>query len=176
MERNIPALRSELNDRLISWRKILLADRITEDRWIELSRLQDMMRKLALGTQQQYEILEEWQAERESSYINFDLFNIHHHINQYYQAYLTVQTYESKIESLLNLHYIIQSHFANETLRVLTVVASIFLPLTFITGFFGMNFNTLPLQDSPWAAYIVTGTVFALGAYLYYLFKRKKWL
>lgn len=176
LEKNLLKIRVELNNRLMALRKILLTNIISIDDWNELHKLQDMLRILALNTQQQYEVLEEWQEEESNSFIDFNVLNIHYHANQYYRGYLTIQTYETKVESLLNLHYIIQSHSSSEALKILTVIASIFLPLTFITGFFGMNFNTLPLQDVNGAAYIVAFVMGVLCLGLYVLFKKRKWL
>ena len=55
------------------------------------------------------------------------------------------------------MHFSAQSHRTNDIMRTLTVLTAIFLPLNLITGFFGMNFEGLPLIHSPtgfWVAFV----------------------
>ena len=93
---------------------------------------------------------------------------------------------ETSREMLLSLHDLYLSSISNrmnEVMRILTVIATIFIPLTFITGIYGMNFETGP--DRPWSmpelswryGYLLAlgmMAVVALGMLAY--FKRKKWL
>jgi magnesium transporter len=92
-----------------------------------------------------------------------------------------LETYREITTSLLDLHLSITSNRLGEIMKVLTVFASIFIPLTFITGIYGMNFNN---PDSPWAmpelawywGYpAVLGGMIAVGLGLLYLFRRKGW-
>jgi zinc transporter len=59
---------------------------------------------------------------------------------------------------------------------VLTVVAAIFLPLGLITGLLGINVGGMPGAESGAAFWIVTGLLVALGAGLWLLFRRRRWL
>jgi Mg2+ and Co2+ transporter CorA len=69
-----------------------------------------------------------------------------------------------------------QSHRTNDIMRTLTVLTAIFLPLNLITGFFGMNFEGLPLIHSPTGFWIVFFVMLALGIGLSVFFWRKNYL
>ena len=63
----------------------------------------------------------------------------------------------------------------NETIRVLTAFAAIFLPLTLITGIYGMNFHWMPELSWRYGYFYVLGLIVFLGTLLLYIFKRRKW-
>lgn len=92
-----------------------------------------------------------------------------------------LETYRDMTTSMLDLYLSSVSNRLNETMRVLTVIATIFIPLTFITGVYGMNFSH---PDSPWSmpelhwyySYpLVWLIMIAIGIGLFLLFKRKGW-
>ncbi|RYE76455.1 MAG: zinc transporter ZntB, partial [Hyphomicrobiales bacterium] len=64
----------------------------------------------------------------------------------------------------------------NQTMLVLAAVTVVFMPLTVISGILGMNVSGIPFHDSPWAFWIVTGGLAALGLGLVLWMKGKKWL
>ena len=93
-----------------------------------------------------------------------------------------LEAYRDMTTSLLDLYLTSVSNRMNESMRVLTVIATIFIPLTFIAGIYGMNFGSK--TESPWAmpelnwyyGYpLVMGLMAAIGLGLLYLFKRKGW-
>jgi magnesium transporter len=63
----------------------------------------------------------------------------------------------------------------NETMKVLTIYAGILLPLTLIAGIYGMNLP-IPAADQPWSFWVVMAVMGAITAFLYWHFRRKKWL
>lgn len=80
-----------------------------------------------------------------------------------------------KLDSSINLFFSVQGHRMNQVMKTLTIVATIFIPLTFIAGIYGMNFSNMPELNWKWGYYgvwIVILIVF-LGMLVY--FKRKKW-
>ncbi|NHJ32726.1 MAG: magnesium/cobalt transporter CorA, partial [Asgard group archaeon] len=94
----------------------------------------------------------------------------------------TIETYRDIVSGMLDTYLSSISNRMNEVMKVLTIIATIFIPLTFIVGIYGMNFNP---EASPWNmpelnwgfGYIsVVGVmiIIALGMIIY--FKRKKWL
>jgi magnesium transporter len=80
------------------------------------------------------------------------------------------------VASLLDAHVSVVSMRTNEVMRVLTVMASVFIPMTFVAGVYGMNFRYMPELSVWWAypaAWLVMLTI--AGTMLFY-FWRKKWL
>jgi magnesium transporter len=77
--------------------------------------------------------------------------------------------------SIRDLHFSALNMKMNEIIRGLTVVSTIFLPLTFLTGIYGMNFDHLPYSDKAWAFWLFFAMMVALGGAMYVWFKRKRW-
>jgi magnesium transporter len=80
------------------------------------------------------------------------------------------------LEGMANLYYAAQGQRMNEIMRVLTVVSAIFIPLTFIVGVYGMNFEHMPELKYTYGYYTVVGIMFALGVGLLAYFRKKGWL
>jgi magnesium transporter len=76
---------------------------------------------------------------------------------------------------LMETYLSMMSHKMNEVMKVLTVIATLFIPLTFIVGIYGMNFKYMPELDVPWAYYVVWGVMIAIVLTMLFYFKRKKW-
>ncbi len=87
-----------------------------------------------------------------------------------------VRRLEASAENAVQMHFSAQSNRTNEIMRTLTVLTAIFLPLNLVTGFFGMNFDTLPGIHSPRAFWITFGTMLLVGAGLSLYFWRKRYL
>jgi magnesium transporter len=88
----------------------------------------------------------------------------------------TVETFREMSSGLLDVYLSSISNRMNEVMKVLTIIATIFIPLTFIAGIYGMNFQYMPELEVPWA-YPVVWAVFVIVAIVMVLyFRRKKWL
>jgi magnesium transporter len=91
-----------------------------------------------------------------------------------------VDTFDTLRDLMGNLREAYQSavaNRANEIMRIFTALTTIFMPLTFITGLFGMNFtNVLGLLEVPFADYYIIGFMALLGCLMFILFKKKDWL
>lgn len=68
------------------------------------------------------------------------------------------------------------SNRMNEVMKVLTIIATIFIPLTFLAGIYGMNFAHMPELAWPWAYPVLLGIMAAVAVGMVIFFKRKKWL
>ncbi|WP_203258152.1 magnesium/cobalt transporter CorA [Hyunsoonleella ulvae] len=87
-----------------------------------------------------------------------------------------IDIYREMIWSLMDMYMTSISNKMNEVMKVLTIMASIFIPLTFIAGVYGMNFQHMPELHYKYGYYIVWGVMVVIFAALLYYFKRKKWL
>ena len=87
-----------------------------------------------------------------------------------------VRRLEASAENAVQMHFSAQSNRTNEIMRTLTTLTAIFLPLNLVTGFFGMNFDTLPGIHSPRAFWITFGTMLVLGIGLSLYFWRKRYI
>jgi len=88
----------------------------------------------------------------------------------------TVETYRDVTAGMLEIQLTLITNRLNEVMKVLTVIATIFIPLTFITGVYGMNFRHMPELDWPWAYPAALAGMAGLGIGLFLFFRRKKWL
>lgn len=92
------------------------------------------------------------------------------------QAVETTEYLREGSAALRELYLSLASHRMNEVMKVLTCFSTIFLPLTFIAGVYGMNLEKMPELDKPWA-YPAVWIVFLLCAGgMFWLFRRMKWL
>ena len=87
-----------------------------------------------------------------------------------------VRRLESSAETAVQMHFSAQSHRTNDIMRTLTTLTAIFLPLNLVTGFFGMNFDGLPLIHSMTGFWVVTGVMALIGGGLAAFFWRKRYL
>jgi len=87
-----------------------------------------------------------------------------------------VRRLEESAEAAVQLHFSALGHRTNDIMRMLTVLTAIFLPLNLITGFFGMNFDALPLVHSGTGLWITVGLMGLLGVGGVAYFWRKRYL
>jgi magnesium transporter len=80
------------------------------------------------------------------------------------------------LEGLANLYYAVQGQKMNEIMKLLTVVSAIFIPLTFIAGIYGMNFEYIPETRNKNGFFFVIGGMVLLAIILIFYFKRRGWL
>ena len=88
----------------------------------------------------------------------------------------TIEVLREMASGLLDLYMNSVSNKMNEVMKVLTIMASIFIPLTFIAGIYGMNFQNMPELQSKYGYFIVWGIMVVLTVGMVIYFKRKKWL
>ena len=81
-----------------------------------------------------------------------------------------------EVNNLLSIHLAMASHRTNEVMRVLTVFSAFFLPLTFIVGIYGMNFDRMPELRSPWGYPIVMLLMVGISWAIFAWFRRRGWL
>lgn len=135
--------------------------------------------------EEQLDALQEWLDERLDSSQSvcggpaFD-DNLEVRTNNIVEHIKRVLTYAARLQASLDnavqLHFSQTAHRSTEIMRVLTVLTAIFMPLTLITGIFGMNFQEIPgarHSDGFWWA---IGGMLAVGLCLYLLFRTQRWI
>lgn len=88
----------------------------------------------------------------------------------------SLDTYRDLTIDYLNLYNSMVSNKMNDVMRVLTIFAAIFIPITFFAGVYGMNFDVLPELHFKWAYPLFWVVVLGVIVTMLFYFKRKKWL
>ncbi|MBU0519385.1 magnesium/cobalt transporter CorA, partial [bacterium] len=89
----------------------------------------------------------------------------------------TIDSYREMTAGMLDTYHSSISNRMNEVMKVLTIIATIFIPLTFLAGIYGMNFEVMPELGWRWTYPIGFWTIIiGVGAFMFYFFKRKRWL
>jgi magnesium transporter len=88
----------------------------------------------------------------------------------------TVDTYKDIVVDMIDTYRSNMSNRMNETMKILTIISTIFIPLTFIVGVYGMNFKYMPELDSVWGYPLVWLVMIVTSVSLIIYFKRKNWL
>ncbi|PIR53161.1 magnesium and cobalt transport protein CorA [Candidatus Peregrinibacteria bacterium CG10_big_fil_rev_8_21_14_0_10_49_10] len=92
------------------------------------------------------------------------------------QSTETVDTFRDLLGNMLDNYLSIMSHRTNDVMKVLTIIATIFIPLTFIAGVYGMNFRHMPELQWEWGYPAVLCVMAAVGLGMLLWLKKRKWL
>jgi len=87
-----------------------------------------------------------------------------------------IETYRELAASMLDVYLSSVSHRMNEVMKVLTIIATLFIPLTFLAGIYGMNFHNMPELAWPWGYPAALLLMAAIAVALLFYFRRKDWL
>lgn len=87
----------------------------------------------------------------------------------------TIEQQREVTNGLMEIYLSMMSNKMNEVMKVLTVIATIFIPLTFIVGIYGMNFPNMPEMNWPWAYFAVWGVMMAVVGAMIFYFRKKNW-
>ncbi|MCA9502094.1 MAG: magnesium/cobalt transporter CorA [Myxococcales bacterium] len=93
-----------------------------------------------------------------------------------FQTLDAIETYRDMVVGLMDLHLSAASHRMNEVMKTLTIVATIFIPLTFLAGVYGMNFDHMPELHWRWGYPAAWLSMIGIGAGLVWWFRRRGWL
>jgi Mg2+ and Co2+ transporter CorA len=175
LTRQLGALQQELFDprgRFDHWHTLLESRNA-------LHLLEDTCEDQRSAVQEWIDGLAEWPAEsdpqaaRERELLSVRSRDVQEHIERVLSH---VRRLESSAETAVQMHFSAQSNRTNDIMRTLTVLTAIFLPLNLITGFFGMNFEALPLIHSPLGFWIAFGVMVLVGLGFVVYFRRKRYL
>jgi magnesium transporter len=92
------------------------------------------------------------------------------------QVIETVETFRDMISGMIDLYQSTTSNRLNQVMKALTIIATIFLPLTFLTGLYGMNFDYMPELQWHYGYFAVWGLSITVVATMLVIFRRKRWL
>lgn len=99
-----------------------------------------------------------------------DLYDHIVHVNE------NIELYREMVWGLMDMYMSIISNKMNEVMKVLTIIATIFIPLTFIAGVYGMNFDNMPELHYKNSYFILLGVMAVIFVMMLVYFRRKKWL
>jgi magnesium transporter len=88
----------------------------------------------------------------------------------------TLESLRDVLGGMLDLYLSTISNRMNEVMKVLTIIATIFIPLTFVAGIYGMNFKYIPELEWDWGYFMVWGIMIVIAAAMVVYFRRKAWL
>lgn len=88
----------------------------------------------------------------------------------------TVETFRDLLSGMMDIYLSSVSNKMNEVMKMLTIISTIFIPVTFIAGVYGMNFKYMPELESPYGYWTVWAIMIVIMVSLIFYFRRKKWL
>ena len=175
LTRQLGALQNDLLDpksRFDDW-KVLLDARNT------LHLLEDTCDDQRSAMQEWIDALDEWPVESNANArLDRELLRVRSRdVLEHIERVLShVRRLEHSAEVAVQMHFSALGHRTNDIMRTLTVLTAVFLPLNLITGFFGMNFDTLPLIHSATGIWAAVAVMAAVGVGLIVYFRRKRYL
>jgi len=87
----------------------------------------------------------------------------------------SVETFRDMLSNMLDIYLSAASNKLNEVMKVLTIIATLFMPLTFVAGIYGMNFKYMPELEWRWGYFIILGIMLLIALLMVFYFKRKRW-
>ena len=179
-------LRRELTHQLDHWQNELINPRSRFNNWnslldtrLSLHNLDEVCEDQRAALQDWIEAIKTWpdaqtpQESRERDLLQVRSRDVLEHIERVVHH---VRRLEQSAETAVQIHFSVQGSRTNDIMRTLTVLTAIFLPLNLITGFFGMNFEFLPLIHSPKAFWWTFGVMVAIAVLTVTFFWRKRYL
>ena len=88
----------------------------------------------------------------------------------------TIETYRDMVSSMLDIYLSSVSNRLNSVMKVLTIIATIFMPLSFLAGVYGMNFKFMPELEWRWSYPLIWLIMVGIGIFMLTYFKKRRWL
>jgi len=88
----------------------------------------------------------------------------------------TIETFRDMVSGMLDIYLSSISNKMNEVMKVLTIIATIFIPLTFVAGIYGMNFKYIPELEWHWGYFAVLSLMVLTVSWMVLYFRKKRWL
>ncbi len=169
-------LRGAMTGRLERWQRELLDPRRPFNDWFGLMEHRNEVSRLEHLSEGQLDSVQEWRDARfdeMSDELRVRFTDLAEHIER---VRAHARRIEAQIESAVQLHFSAVSHRTSEIIRTLTLITAIFMPLTLITGIFGMNFELIPGLHSQYGfwAILVGMAIVVIAMWLY--FRSRRWV
>jgi magnesium transporter len=88
----------------------------------------------------------------------------------------TLETFRDMVSGMIDIYLSSLSYKMNEIMKVLTLIATIFIPLTFVAGVYGMNFEYMPELHHPYGYFIVWGVMIGVVIVMLLYFRKRQWI
>lgn len=178
------ALRQPLTGQIDRWQRALLNPRSLFNDWSALLDARIELRKLDHLCEGQRDAMQELRdylvdsmdGSQNSRTKDLMLVRINDVMEHITRVLTHAQRLESSIESAVQIHFSAMAHRTSEIMRTLTVITALFMPLTLITGIFGMNFAEMPLLKDKSGFWITMGLMATVVIGLLLFFLRKRYL
>lgn len=177
-------LRKPLTSQIDRWQRALLDPRRPFNDWLALLDARIELRKLDHLCEEQHDALQELRDHFIDSHDGVELSrakdlllvrtnDVMEHITRVLNH---ARRLESSIESAVQIHFSAMAHRTSEIMRTLTVITALFMPLTLVTGVFGMNFVDMPLLKDKAGFWITMAAMAVIVAGLLFFFRRRRYL
>ncbi|MEO6920181.1 MAG: magnesium transporter CorA family protein [Collimonas sp.] len=177
-------LRQPLTTQLDRWQRALLDPRRPFKDWMALLDARIELRKLENLCEEQHDAMQELrdyfvdiddgiEISRAKDLLLVRINDVMEHITRVLNH---ARRLESSIESAVQIHFSAVAHRTNEIMRTLTVITALFMPLTLITGIFGMNFEVMPLLKSALGFWLTMGGMALVVVVMLVFFQRRRYL
>jgi magnesium transporter len=110
------------------------------------------------------------EAELDSDHIRRDVFD------RCERLFTLSHMYYEMCGDLVDGHVSLSSHNLNQTMKLLTIISALFVPLTSVAGVYGMNFENMPELGWRYAYFTVLGVMAVMAIFMLVMFRRIKWL
>ncbi|MCM4156111.1 magnesium/cobalt transporter CorA [Gramella sp. AN32] len=166
----------DMSDRIEALEESLFTAQPNDDITIEIQDLKKnilRIRRAVFPLREVISRLEKLESELIEEKTKNYLRDLYDHIIQISE---NIDIYREMIWGLMDMYMTTISNKMNEVMKVLTIMASIFIPLTFIAGIYGMNFEYIPELQWHYSYFVLWGVMIFVFLMMLYYFKRKKWL
>lgn len=177
-------LRQPLTTQIDRWQRALLSPARPFNDWLALLDARIELRKLDHMCEEQHDAIQELRDYFVDIFGNNDdsrardllLVRVNDIMEHITRVLNHARRLESSIESAVQIHFAAMAHRTSEIMRTLTVITALFMPLTVITGIFGMNFIEMPLLKDKGGFWIAIGLMSAVVIGMTLFFSRKRYL
>ena len=169
-------LRQPLAQRLDDWQRLLLDPRKPFHDWVRLLESRQQIREVQNLSEEQRDAIQEWRDYRIadlSQAMHARFADIVEHIERVLNH---ARTIEHQAESAVQLYFAAMSHRTTEIMRLLTLITAIFMPLTLITGLFGMNFDFIPGLHKSYGFWLSVAAMVGVVTGMLAYFRHKRWI